>query len=101
MRHSYSCTTEFDEQYRPFYVFRMKNRRKIIGTIPAGIDIVYMRRRLHTVDAVQRVHEIYVKTGRLPSALASYSSTTEVWYDSRGDFNKKLFYIFLRGLKEP
>lgn len=93
----YSCTTEFDRQYRPFYVFRISNRKKIVGSIPAGVDLVYMKMRLHTVDAVQKVHEIYMNTGRLPRDMYSM----EEWYDARGDLHKKLFYTFIKGLKAP
>lgn len=92
----YSCTTEFDDSYRPFYVFRMRNRRKPIGYIPAGVDVVYMRKRLHTVEAVQKIHEVFIMNGRLPKDMHSM----EEWYDARGDLNKKLFYKFMKGLKE-
>lgn len=90
----YSSKTEFDSQYRPFYVYRVK--RKVVGVIPAGIDLLYRRTHLHTIDAVQCVHMIYLKEGRLP---IMYSQAE--WYNERGDFNKALFYKFVRELRSP
>lgn len=87
----YKCSTEFDSKFRPFYVYKIGN--KIIGTLPADIDILYRKKSLNTMEAMKKVHEYFLIAKKLPSM-----NPMNCWYTDDNKLNKKIFRDFIDGL---
>lgn len=83
--------TQFDKHYNPFYNYSIKNGRRKLGLIPAGINTTYRKYQLDTIKVMQQLQYLF-NTNQLPHNLISTHSSYE-WYDEKTNtFNKQQMY---------
>lgn len=84
--------TTFDKHYNPHYKYSIN--RRILGTIPAGINTPYRNYNLDTIKLMQQIQHLY-NTNQLPKdILSSY----EDWYDKNNNLNKHQLYKLHRNI---
>lgn len=88
---SYQYETHFDKFYRPYYIYSFKHKK--LGCIPCGIDIMYRKQHLSTIQAMNILHIALTKNIKVSLPKI------EEWYKN-DSLNKQLLYDTIKKLKE-